>query len=201
MLNCASSLPSIDSADRLTLARSLLRRAVRHVVLLRAASVSLAHAPTLDDRIGVVERVRENLLQFEQAAFVYSDLIDSDLLTDAERLVAQLTFPSTWLEATIAQLLLCLATRVEVDAQPQLLAPLGASARNALACETEHLHAARAALRELDGTTGAVRDLANRLIMRWQRVALGTLEEETVRARYLHMLAQELAPIGMEVSA
>jgi hypothetical protein len=199
MPNGSSSLSSLESGDRLTLARSLLRRAVRQVAQLRVASASLAHAPTLDDRLGVAERVREDLLQLERAAHVYLDLTDSNLLTEAEQLVTELSFPDNWLEASIAQLLLCLATRVEVEELPQLLATLAPSMRLALACETEHLHAARAALSELDGMTDEVRELANQLAMRWLRIAVDTLDDESVRRRYLRVVAQELAPIGLRI--
>jgi hypothetical protein len=201
MLNGASSPPSLQSGDRLTLARCLLRRAARQVALLRAASASLALAPTLDDRIGAVERAREDLLQLERAAQIYLDLTDSNLLTEAEQWVAGLSVPTTWFEASIAQLLLCLAARIELEEPQPHWEPLAPSLSCALACETEHLHAARAALAELNNKNEQGREFANQLTMRWLRVALGTLDQDAVRKRYLHAVAQELAPIGMRISA
>lgn len=199
MLNGASSLPCLASSDRTTLAPRLLRRAVRQVALLRAASAGLAHAPTLDDRIGIAERVREDLMQLERTAHAYADLTNANLLTDAERCVADLSFPASWFEASIAQLLLCLAAQLELREQPRLAEPLEASERYALAGATEHLHAARAALYELDGTSPEARTLADQLIARWLRLALATLEDGGVRERYLRALAQELAPLGVSL--
>jgi hypothetical protein len=44
-----------------------------------------------------------------------------------------------------------------------------------------------------------LRVVANQLAMRWLRIALDTLDDESVRRRYLRVVAQELAPIGMRI--
>ncbi|MEY4577872.1 MAG: hypothetical protein RL701_2575, partial [Pseudomonadota bacterium] len=51
----------MDSEGRLQLARTLLRRGVRQIGVLRATSAGIAQAPTIDERAGSLERAREGL--------------------------------------------------------------------------------------------------------------------------------------------
>ena len=172
MLPCASRDDrSANHAHEL--AQNLLRRAVRQTALLRVSAAGLAHAPTLDDRLSAAERARERLLQLERAADCYAEWTGADLMRDAEQLVGTLETPSSWLEASLAQLLLCVAACVELES-PQLAEQLP----DALACETEHLNAARAALHELGALSLSLRGQLQDVIPRWFTIAYGSLDPE-----------------------
>lgn len=187
------------STDQSAAPRDILRRAVRQAALLRAESAAIAHAPTLDDRIGALERVREELLQFERAALIYTERTGADLLADAEQQLADLKLPSSWLEATVAQLLLCLATRVELEATLSRLASLDPTTWRALALENEHLHAARAALSESGLDAGEICELMPALLERWKSVALATFDSDELSARFLQLLDRELGRTGLRI--
>jgi 1,2-phenylacetyl-CoA epoxidase catalytic subunit len=172
MLTCASGDDHSANHAR-ELAQNLLRRAVRQLALLRVSAAGLAYAPTLDDRLSAAERARERLLQLERAADCYAELTAADLMRDAEQLLGTLEPPSSWLEASLAQLLLCVAACVELES-PQVAEQLP----DALACETEHLNAARAALHDLGALSSALRGRLQEVIPRWFTIAYGSLEPE-----------------------
>lgn len=180
--------------DQVALARALLRRAARSAALLRATSAGLAYAPTLDERLCSIERARERLLQFERAAAQYAELTGADLLSDAEPLLGGLPLPSSWPEAALAQLLLALAGRVELESHPG-----AAGSRVALACETEHANAARAALDELSPSDLPPRELSQAFVRRWIRVAYASLESER-REQYAQALASVIEPMGIQLA-
>jgi hypothetical protein len=157
--------------------------------VLRATSASIACAPTLDDSAGSIERTREALLALEHWAEPYQAHTGVSLLEDAERLLGELPTPSGWVDATRAQLLLCLATQVELshareqgDDDPHALA--------ALARATEHVHAARAALQEAGACRQPLHTDLDASSARWLTVALGTLPDERARAAYAQALEQ-----------
>lgn len=184
MLNSGSTR-SPHEAD---MSHALLRHGVRQLAVLRATSAGIACAPTLDDSAGSIERTREVLLALERCAERYASCTGASLLAEADRLLGELLTPSSWVDATRAQLLLCLATQVELtqaraqgDTDPHALA--------ALASATEHVHAARAALQE----SGAFQPLhtdPTASSARWLSLALGTLPDEHTRAAYMQALEQ-----------
>jgi hypothetical protein len=200
MRNHAASLQALELSDRHLQAGRVLRSAVRQVASLRAAGAGLAHAPTLDDRVATLERAREELVLLEQSSEIYAELTGADLLTDVEPRLARLDVPGSWLEASIAQFLLCAATLIELEAQPQLPSLLDSSRLRALAWETEHVNAARAALLELDALAAAALEPARALFIRWFTIALDTLETESLRKRYVQALQDLAAPVGMLVT-
>lgn len=193
MLTCASRDDRSAKTPR-ELAQNLLRRAVRQAALLRVSAAGLTHAPTLDDRLSAIERGRERLLQLERAADCYEQLTGADLIRDAEQLLGTLDAPSSWLEASLAQLLLCLAARVELET-PQFAEHLPET----LACETEHLNAARAALHELGALNLALRSRLQEVIPRWFTIAYGSLDPEHGLA-FTSALDAVFEPMGLHVS-
>ncbi len=185
---------------RPALAQALRRHAVRQVATLKASGAALAHAPTLDDRIGAIERAKEELQHLEQASEVYRELSGGDLLKDAESQAAKLPVPESWVEASVAQLVLCLAARVDLSRHAELPRPFRQTAARALAEETEHVSAACAALAELCAQSKATAQDASGFVQRWLPVALESLEEDGTREAYLSELAQEAEEIGLPLS-
>lgn len=168
-------------------ARALLRRGVRQLAILRATSAAITHAPTIDDCACAIERARDALSQFEHTAERYRALTAADLLTDSQQLSGELPTPSNWQDAALAQLLLCAATRVELEADRAAVAQTaGALASHAeLAATLEHMSAARAALIEAGAFTAAGSAMLYTGSTGWLRVALGTLgDDDASRSAY-----------------
>lgn len=195
----ASWIKKLEPEARPALARALRRHAVRQVATLKASGAALAHAPTLDDRIGAIERAKEELEHLEQASEVYRELSGADLLQDAESVAAKLPVPESWVEASVAQLVLCLAARVDLSRHRELPSPFRKPAERALAEETEHVSAACAALAELCAKTPASAQEAAGYVERWVPVALDSLDEDGAREVYLTELAQEASEIGLSL--
>jgi 1,2-phenylacetyl-CoA epoxidase catalytic subunit len=194
----SSWIAQLAPEARPELARALRRHAVRQVATLKASGAALAHAPTLDERASAVERAREELLHLEQASEVYRELSSgADLLQDAEQVAAQLPVPSSWAEASVAQLVLCLAARVDLDQHRHLAEPFKKLTERALAEETEHVHAARAALIELRASAGLGKGELDALLARWLPVALDSLDEAPTRELYLGALSREKQALGI----
>ena len=194
MLTCASRDDRSANHNTHELAQNLLRRAVRQLALLRVSAAGIAHAPTLDDRLSAIERARERLLQLERAADRYATLTGADLVCDAEQLLGALEAPSSWLEASLAQLLLCLAACIELES-PQLAEHLP----DALAYETEHMHAARAALHELGALDAALRVRLDDVIPRWLSIAYRSLDPER-NSTLARALDSVFEPLSTQVS-
>jgi 1,2-phenylacetyl-CoA epoxidase catalytic subunit len=193
----SSWIAQLAPEARPELARALRRHAVRQVVTLKASGAALAHAPTLDERAGAIERAREELAHLEQASEVYRELAGADLLQAAEQEALRLPVPSSYAEASLAQLVLCLAARVDLDQHRQVAEPFRHITDRALAEETEHVHAARAALAELCGGPNLSREAASQLLERWLPVALDSLDEDRTRAVYLAELSRERRALGI----
>lgn len=196
----SSWIEKLGPEARPALARALRRHAVRQVATLKASGAALAHAPTLDDRIGAIERAKEELQHLEQASEVYRELSGADLLQDAESAAAKLPIPESWVEASVAQLVLCLAARVDLSRHREVARPFRGPAQRALAEETEHVVAACAALSELCAQSPGVASEASKYVERWLPVALESLEEDGSREAYLSELAHEVEDIGMSLT-
>jgi hypothetical protein len=192
-----STLTACSPEDpRTTLRRSLECAALRQTATLRAASAAVAHAPTLDDCAAAVERMREELEYLEDSSDLYRELFDAELTEQVASATAKLPRLDSWLEACIAQLVLCLASQLEAT---QRLAEDGSdSVLRRLAQENEHVDAARAALRERcaqadDGSAAAA-------LERWLPVALETLDL-SMRLNYLDALRRDTVPLGIRFEA
>jgi hypothetical protein len=180
-------------------AASLLRQVLRGLAALRAASAGLAYAPSLDERAATLERAREELIELERCAAFYEDATGKDLLADAERMLAGLPVPKSWLDACLGRLLLCLAARVELAERAAKSVTLDPSVTLELAREAEHVNAARAALLELGTERSPRRALTNEFLTRWLDVALLSLNDAKLRAQYRTALHSELEPLGVDI--
>lgn len=195
----SSWIKELAPEARPQLARALRRHAVRQVATLKASGAALAHAPTLDDRVGAVERAKEELAHLEQASEAYRELSGKDLLQDAEKVAAELPVPASWAEASVAQLVLCLAACVDLDRHADVAAPFRALTQKAIAEEREHVNAAKAALAEIRTASQLSQEEAGKLVARWLPVALDSLEEEETKRAYLAELSQQARAVGIEL--
>ncbi len=192
-----SFLAQLSEQERPQIVENLRRHAMRQVATLKASGAALAHAPTFDDRASAVERAREELAHLEEASELYRELSGQDLLKDAEATVAALPIPSSWVEASVAQLVLCLAARVDLDRQNEVVPALQKLRDSSRAHEAEHVSAARAALSEAcAGSVEHARE-ASEYIERWLPVALDSLEAQETKQAYLDELARESRAIGL----
>ena len=180
-------------------AEALRRHAVRQVATLKASGAALAHAPSLDDRVGAIERAKEELAHLEQASEVYRELSGADLLGDAEQVAAKLPIPGSWLEASVAQLVLCLAARVDFARFVEVATPLRGVTELAMVEEAEHVSAARAALDELCAGSPQTAEVATEYMARWLPVALDSLETGAPRSAYLKELETEVRGLGLRL--
>ncbi|MET0389281.1 MAG: hypothetical protein ABW321_25130 [Polyangiales bacterium] len=196
MGNAAGSLRHLDTDARQRLAQILLRRGVRQLGVLRATSAGIARAPTIDDCAGSIERAREELLHLERAADLYAEVTGADLLVDAEQTIGELPHPESWVEALLAQLMLCLAARVELESATEFQVELEPNTRRMLARRAEQVNAARAALHEARATC-ELRDALHAGTTRWLTVVLGTLEDDGTRQRYTRELERTVEPISV----
>lgn len=192
-----SFLAQLSEQARPHVAQTIRRHAMRQVATLKASGAALAHAPTLDDRASAVERAREELAHLEEASELYRELSGKDLLKDAEDAAATLPIPSSWVEASVAQLVLCLAARVDLERQNEVEPALQRLTERSRASETEHVAAARAALSELCAASEAQAREAAEYIERWLPVALDSLEAQETKQAYLDELALESRVIGL----
>jgi len=195
MSSSAGSPRHLDNEARCRLARTLLRRGVRQLGVLRAASAGITQAPNMDDRALSIERAREELLQLERAAGLYAEVTGGDLLSDAEQVLSDVPSPASWVEAATAQLLLCLASQVELETgcdtggEP--------SERHALLREAERVHAARAALDEAKAFSTELDVTMRAGTSRWLPMALCTLEDDDAREHYTRALERLVEPSSL----
>jgi hypothetical protein len=180
-----------------TSAVALRSDAIRQTATLRAASVAIAHAPTIDDCAAAIERAREALEQLERSMALYEELHAADLSTEIEPWTATLPVPDSWLDAVVGQLVLGLAERVELLRRSS---STGSSHRSNcdVAAHTEHVEAARAALRELSASRTEARISSS--LLRWLPVALATLDEAT-QLVYLAALRRDAASLGFALNS
>lgn len=196
----ASWIEKLSPEARPALAQALRRHAVRQLATLKASGAALAHAPTLDDRIGAIERAKEEFQHLELATEIYRELSGTDLLLHAEPAAARLPVPASWVEASVAQLVLCLAARLDLSRHRDVPPPFRAPVQRALADETEHVAAACAALTELCAESPGTADDASAYVERWLPVALESLGEDGSRESYLAELEQEVGDIGLALT-
>ncbi len=173
----------------------LLRRGVRQAASLRAASAAIAHAPTVDDCAAAIERAREELAHLERTADLYTEFAGRDLTREIEPQIRELPVPASWLEANIAQLVLCLASRIEGRKACATKEATVDSVRRA-AEESEHVDAARAALRECCGSACGERRPVPACVAAWLRLALEGLGEDE-QAAYLDALRRDVFSLGL----
>jgi hypothetical protein len=179
--------PPSAASDTLLTATQVLRRGACQLASLRAASAGMVFGPTIDDRAAMLERAREELLQIEHAELIYAQLTGESLLSAAERILDKLPAPKCWLEASLARLLVCLSTRVELE----LACDSAACDESALACEVEHVNAAHAALRDLRETSSREVDVPTAFADKWLDIALQALPNEPARTHYLTALQRD----------
>lgn len=202
MLDFDLSQDTHDAAQRVGRARALLQRGIRQVAIVRATSAAIAHAPSIDDCASVIERARDALSRFEHTAEHYRTLTGADLFEDALQLTGELPAPSNWQEAALAQLLLCAATRVDLERQREHPSqPAGTHgepnlyAGAELAGTLEHMSAARAALLEAGALSAEGSRVQYAGSTGWLRVALGTLsDDEVTREAYRREVERAIAP-------
>ncbi|HEY6877018.1 MAG TPA: hypothetical protein VI299_03325 [Polyangiales bacterium] len=189
--------PSQPSELELREARAyaLQRSAIRQTATLRAACAAVSYAPTLDDCAAAIERARDELEHLERSAEEYRELHDAELTDAIADQVAQLPLPTSWFEAALAQLVLCLAARIE--ATSDMDGPVAASALRVVR-ECEHVDAARAAVREL--RVSHPRQVPAERVDRWLQIALDSLSDEH-RATYLAALLGDASALGVELPA
>jgi hypothetical protein len=171
--------------------------AVRQLATVQAYAAAVVHAPSLDERLCAVERAREELERLEQLVELFRERFASELLTLVADEAAGLATPGSWLEACAAQLALSLAARIDLCAPEAPRSPL---TRAALAEETEHLAAARAALEDIADMEQFCAEEALGCLQRWREVALATLPAEAARQTYLRELESELHSAGLSAS-
>ena len=197
MLDTIIAPESLDPSLRSALRTSLLHSGALLLQALHVASTAVVHAPTLDDRAGTLERARELLLQLEYAAALYRDLSDADLLQHAQRMLPNVNLPGSWLEVASAQLVLALAAHAALEHQLPLAGVPSEGARFALACLTEHCHAARAALDELDVSSPSQRAALRGSLDRWLSVISGVFGESELRSNCLHEFDRVTRDLGL----
>jgi hypothetical protein len=197
MLDSIIASESLDPSLRGALRTSVLRSGALLLQALHVASTAVVHAPTLDDRAGTLERARELLLQLEYASTLYRDLADADLLQQAKRLLPDVPLPGSWLEVASAQLVLALSAHAALEHQLPLAGVPSEAARFALACQTEHCHAARAALDELDVTSASERAALRSSLDRWLSVISVVLGESELRGNCVHELDRVTRDLGL----
>jgi hypothetical protein len=102
--------------------------------------------------------------------------------------------PQSWEEASVAQLVLCLASQLEVSHRSLEPSLLSAALLRQLAQENEHVDAARAALHELRVRSPS--SLSGASFARWLRVARQSLTDG-IRESFLEALARDIAALGL----
>lgn len=177
--------------------RRLCCNAVRQLATVQAYAAAVVHAPSLDERLCAVERAREELERLEQLVELFRERFESEVLALVADETARLATPGSWLEACSAQLALSLAARVDLCQPAGGDAALPLLTRDALAEETEHLAAARAALEDIADMEQFRADEALGCVQRWRDVALATLPTGAARQTYLSELESELKSAGL----
>ncbi len=191
-------LSSLQDDSRAALARALHCAALRQTATLRAACAAVTHAPTLDDCAAAVDRMREELDHLEDSADLYRELFEAELTEQIAQASAQLPQPTSWLDASVAQLVLCLASQLEASHRLKTTRSVDRQQLRRLAQESEHVDAARAALAGLRTPMHA--DAIQAAFARWLPLAFATLEED-VHPAYREALRRDVAALGVELEA
>lgn len=195
------TLPQLHQPDALSARlEHLRRRALRQHTTLKVVSAAIAHAPTLDECAASVERARQQLEHLECSVERFRELSGGDLMDELSTALVEQPRPESWLEATVAQLVLCVASWHESREPLARVARIDDALARELAEEAEYVDAARAALRELCRATPTGRMVVSKLVSRWLLVALETLER-SARRDYLAALRREIERLGLVVDA
>jgi len=180
-----SQSPSTERPVALSESARLRWRGMLHTATLRVAGSAIVHAPTLDDCAAVLERAREDLEDLEDTVELFRELTGRDLAVELSGAGASMPSPESWLEVTVAQLVLCVAAQMEAH-----------SSLGYLARKTEHVAAARSTLRDLWACSPGLLEPLPELLSRWVGVACSALDDSS-RLRYFDALRRELhsAPV------
>ncbi len=159
---------------------------------LRVESAAIAYAPTTDDSGAAIERTRQQLAHLEHSVELYRERCGGDLAKALTARVETLRIPASWLEANVAQLVLSLAAQTEARRWLDEKSPSRTLLRQ-LAEKSEHIDAARAALRDLRAAEPDFSVEVPRLTSQWLDIALCALEADR-KHEYAQPLRSALEP-------
>jgi 1,2-phenylacetyl-CoA epoxidase catalytic subunit len=158
----------------------LERQGFRELVSSHLFAAGVGLAPTLDDKIMLLEHAREELSHFEAVAGLYEKLTGRSLYEHAAPHAAQIPAPTTWLEAAVAGYLVDRAASAQLRDYLRIAdTRLAAVVREIHEHEHEHQAAAETALLDQCRNNPAAALAARPLISRWYRVALSVLDAQS----------------------
>jgi len=179
------SLNGIADDDVISQARAIQCATLLRLARLGVDAEAMLLAPSLDERFSAGERSRDELMRLEEAAEAYLELTGRDLLDDTRAPAALLPRPTSWLEASGAELALSLAAKLLESRTP------GHGTEVLIAEHNEHRAAAQSTLAALCRDAGSVAaDLARSALQHWAEVAESLLESEVLRAQFRAELTQ-----------
>ncbi|HVU02625.1 MAG TPA: ferritin-like fold-containing protein [Polyangiaceae bacterium] len=193
-----------DSDERTV--QLLERQGFRELVSSHLFTAGVVFAPTLDDKIMLLEHAREELTHFEVVSSLYEKLTGRSLFDHAATHASHLPAPKTWLEAAVAGYLVDRAAAAQLrDYLNVKDARLGAVIREIHEHEHEHQAAAETALLDQCRNNPAAALAARPHVEKWFKVALSVLDAqggpdaERVGAAFAAGVRGTLAACGLTV--
>lgn len=174
-------------------------------------------APTLDDKLVLLDQANEELSHFEVAAATYGEAGLGDLLAVVAPRTARIPEPKSWIELVIAQVLFDRASCLQVKGhEGASYAPYSQMVAKIAQEEERHLAACEATFREAFAARPDALAGAQEHVVVWLRVALEafgrpfhespessplglSLETADVMREYLKSVAVSLRDVGLRL--
>ncbi len=171
----SKTISELSQEVRESMVSLLVSHGLRELVAAHTFAASLRLAPSLDDKMLLIEQTHEELEHFELTADFYGELTGSDLHV-AIIGIADAPPPTSWPELVVAQFLLCRAEKFQLaEHRSSSCRPYAEMTEKLLADEESHAAAGEAALRKLSSDAAGADHLASLQahVDRWLRLSLG----------------------------
>lgn len=164
----------ISEEARSLLARVMERQGRQELAAAHLFASTLPLAPTLDDKLLLVDHAREELLHFEAIAGVYEELGAGDLFKAVAAAASNLPAPRSWVEAVVVACFFDRAPQFAFDAfRSSSYAPLANVVARIVDDEIDHQAAAEKTLADLCAMSPQNRELAQDCVNRWLPICVG----------------------------
>ncbi len=177
------SASELTEAQRTLVARLLESHGRHELASAHVLAAAVPLAPSLDDKILLIEHAREELDHFESAAVLYEELDAGDLLSKVAPGAARVPRAESWLEVAFVQFLFCRAGKLQLrEYAGSTYRPYAEIVAKILREEEEHGAAGEATLRELCREPPHA-EKAQACFERWLRISLLSFASWTAAGR------------------
>jgi 1,2-phenylacetyl-CoA epoxidase catalytic subunit len=186
--------------ERKIVAQLLENQGYRELTAAHALGAGLGLAPTLDDKMLLLEEAAVELEHFEASAELYHEIGAGELFPVVEPRVAEVLLPSSWLELAVVRFLFDRARKFKLrEHHSSRLQSYTAILHTNVAHEEPHQAAGEWIFRDLCRDDLGRRPEAQAHFDRWLRISIFSFGPSDVLPHYLGDLVPTLAACGLHL--